>query len=178
MDIPKKVQRDGRTLNCTGPGRAKGAHCFVDPARSELLELFVARIFSTGPHFSLARVPGNEALESVYVSADARNGHGQPQEGDEVLIGPVSFPGGEPRARRIWALKPRRTGVITYVADDGDWAKLDADQGGGPEDVFVHKSHLQEPLRENGARFYKGARLSFVLVENEEGPAAHDAQFV
>ena len=176
MDIPKKVQRDGRTLNCTGPGRAKGAPCFVDPARSELVELFVARIFSTGPKFCLARVPGNEALESVYIGSIARDGFGRPEVGDEVLIGPVSFPGGEPRARRIWALRPRRTGVITYVADDGDWAKLDAEQG-GPDDVFVHESHLQEPLQGNG-RFYKGARLSFVLVENEEGPAAHDAQFV
>jgi cold shock CspA family protein len=178
MDIPKKVQRDGRTLNCTGPGRAEGGHCFADPAQSELVELFEARVFSTGPKFSLARVPGNEALESVYIGSIARDGFGRPEVGDEVLIGPVSFPNGKPRAKRIWARSRRRTGVITYVADDGDWAKLDAEQGGGPEDVFIHKSHLQEPLRENGARFYKGARLSFVLEKNEEGLAAHDAQFV
>lgn len=177
MDIPRRLQHNGQALNYTGEGRAKGGHCFVDSAKNDLRELYEATIFSTGPHFSLAKVPGNSSLESVYVGADARNGFGRPEVGDEVLIGPVSFSDGKPRAKRIWARSRRQTGVITYVADDGDWAKLAAEQG-GPDDVFIHENYLQEHLQKNGTRFYEGARLSFVLVEEEEGPAAHNALFV
>jgi cold shock CspA family protein len=167
--IPTTLNFDGRAFNFTGESRTAGAYNYVDAAESELVELYRARVVSTGPHFSLAHVPANPALGTICIDPEAC-ADGALTEGDAVLAGGLSFPNGKPRARYCHLLSKRKRGVLVYLHNCRTWGKLELEHAPDAEDVFVHESDVSD------GRLIEGARYSFVTVRNDEGPAARSCR--
>jgi hypothetical protein len=131
--VPPTLNYKGQRLNRSGKGSSPGSLRFVNPAQEKVVNLFRARIFSTGNRFSLARALANEDLSSIYLGKDSRrNSNGAPDVGTEILAGPIADLRAGPRADCFWPLEKPSEG--------------DADQESGEAGAQLEVSKAVEQL--------------------------------
>jgi cold shock CspA family protein len=172
------------------------SHAYLDPIRAVVHDVFLGVVKSTGPHYCLASIQGNEALHTVRVDSRSFGGDVSVQVGERILLGALAFPPEGPRAQMAWpapaAPKPacpppqqsritahnqapsqhvngRRRGTVTHVAPSATFGNIRID--GATETIWVHVSAFTD-----GARLRFGERVSFLTGNNGKGPAGKDVR--
>ncbi|MBK8091756.1 MAG: hypothetical protein IPK32_07170 [Verrucomicrobiaceae bacterium] len=179
------LQYKNETYITAGKGPCAGAQCYFNARTSEVLTVYQAICINTGPAFSLLCVPGNPALQSVFISRAVLSGL---RLEDKLLVLPDLTDPARPRAVAAWLATPshlpkttfpkpvlankprpmpkpqRLKGVICFVAKTGTFGRILSDQ---QESLFVAGSELAP-----GMALRLGTRVSFTRVLNPQGPAA------
>lgn len=174
--MPTTLQQNGSSLTFTGPGRSSGSHLYLEMARGQLHELYLAQVRSTGPAFSIAVVAGNHALGQIQVDHRTLQGVGRLNVGQVILVEVNFAPNcGLQQAKAAWPITqsasnptrqtrpthhaPRRFGTLVEV--NGSSGYLHEDQTRNR--IFIRRNQL--PF----SAFRLGTRVSFFSSQNRDG---------
>ena len=169
---PRTLPFRGRSITYSGKGRASGSVVYLDGARQQLLEFFLATVNTTGPAYSVVSVPGNPALSRIRVPHTSLNGTQTPRVGGTALVGDIDFAAAGPQAGTAWCVHSRggngrQTGTVIFYQNT--WGKITRDHDG--VELFVHDTQVRAPHVKR-----PGARVSFVSADNGKGLAAFDVR--
>ena len=175
--VPRKLRHDSWNLILSGPGNNEGGFLYLDPVRGTTFELFFAKVFRTGPFFSIGDIANNPRLGTVRIDHSSIRNSRPVRLGDIVLVGPLTFHAdGRVRAEMGWIvgadnpLAPhRRSGFISHVAAAGSFGKV-TELGTGV-DYFVHSTQLKD-----GLVFIVGSACTFIPSETHRGKEARDVR--
>ena len=198
MKLPATLTLNGRQLKDCGTGRTTGALQYLDMARGELYELYLAQVESTGPVFSLAAIAGNPALRQALVPHGVlqSNDHSQPRLADAQLVEhdyAKSTPGRPIPAKAAWLMTarpdrpalqpaPRPVPQVRLQSEPapaprfrGTLREIHGNTGyliedGSGERVFVHRH------QNVGQPFKAGARVSYRGSRNTHGVCAAEGR--
>lgn len=177
--IPKTLMLRGNLLTFAGRGWSPGAVLFTMPGKGTVEELYPARLVSLDGRWLHAAAQGNLALDRIQVPREAWAGNRAPALGDEVLVGPVRWPGQVATADGAWLLagapaarpapvRPALVGTLTEFHPDRGYGRLIDDQG---RSVFVHRNQVAP-----GTPVVVGARYRFRTEHKDRGLSAVDVR--
>jgi cold shock CspA family protein len=159
--LPRTITCEGRYLNASGKGRMPGSQVYIDHGSGEILELFLATVVQTGPHFSKVVVPENTHFGTLTLQAKSvQNG---PLELGQACFIQLDLRG-TTSVKRAWGIgrAPRRkTGRIFEVTTRG-FGFICPDGGG--DRVFVHLAECTPP-----SLLAVGAAVSYDQRKNDRG---------
>lgn len=140
--LPRRLTFQDRTVNYMGRGRVAGSHAYMDFSKGRTLELFRGTVVQSGHLYALVQVEQTRSMAAVRIDHARLVGGGPPQEGDELLVGPIQYLPDGPFAEAGWSLSRKTKAAPQPARSTQPWPARRPSQQIPPASIAKQKRLL------------------------------------